>query len=151
MNWIVKNNKRTRFQTNLNEVLKPIWKELEFDKCIILDVDFMTNDVIPINFDHKNFELTYGEFQKLILSDTQIIWGIFLFINGDCKIDWSILNKFSSEDEKVWTEEYFINESIMELIAFDSSYTILKIKKNELSIKFKNYFEKDAIELKNFK
>lgn len=151
MNWIVKNNKRTRFQTNLNEVLKPIWKELEFDKCIILDVDFMTNDVIPINFDHKHFELTYGEFQKLMLSDTQIIWGIFLFINGDCKIDWSILNRFSSEDEKVWTEEYFINESIMELIAFDSSYTILKIKKNELSIKFKNYFEKDAIELKNFK
>lgn len=151
MNWIVKNNKRTRFQTNLKEVLKPIWKELEFDKCIILDVDFITNDVIPINFDHKHFELTYGEFQKLMLSDTQIIWGIFLFINEDCKIDWSILNKFSSEDEKVWKEEYFINESIMELIAFDSSYTILKIKNNELSIKFKNYFEKDAIELKNFK
>ena len=39
----------------------------------------------------------------------------------------------------------------MELIAFDSSYTILKIKNNELSIKFKNYFEKDAIELKKFK
>ena len=151
MNWIVKNNKRTRFQTNLKEVLKPIWKELEFDKCIILDVDFMTNDVIPINFDHEYFELTYGEFQKLMLSDTQIIWGIFLFINEDCKIDWSILNKFSSEDEKVWTEEYFINESIMELIAFDSSCTILKIKNNELSIKFKNYFEKDAIELKKFK
>ena len=81
-------------------------------------------------------------------SDTQIIWGVISAVSNNYKIDEKKNLTLSSESEQVWKENVFqISESILEIIAFDSGYTILKFKNNKLSEKFKNYFESEAIEL----
>ncbi|RZJ40138.1 MAG: tetratricopeptide repeat protein, partial [Chryseobacterium sp.] len=65
------------------------------------------------------------------------------------KIDPNNILNLSCESNEVWEENVFlIPDSIVEIVAFDSGYTILKFKEEKLSEQFKNYFEEDAIELK---
>lgn len=54
MNWIISKT-QISFHTNLYEILKPIWKDLSEYNWIITDVDFITDDNIPLDFDHDYF------------------------------------------------------------------------------------------------
>ncbi|WP_312084496.1 hypothetical protein [Epilithonimonas hominis] len=148
MNWVIKHSKKIKYQTDLEEILKPIWEDLQNYKWLITDVDFITDSQIHLNFEKDYFFLDRNEFAELMNSDTQIIWGVISAVSKDYKIDEKRILTLSSESEQVWKENVFqIPESILEIIAFDSDYTILKFKNNKLSEKFKNYFESDAIEL----
>ena len=148
MNWVIKHSKKIKYQTDLEEILKPIWNDLQNYKWLITDVDFITDSQIALNFEKDYFFLDRDEFAQLMNSDTQIIWGVISAVSNNYKIDEKKNLTLSSESEQVWKENVFqIPESILEIIAFDSDYTILKFKNNKLSEKFKNYFESDAIEL----
>ncbi|WP_312422626.1 hypothetical protein [Epilithonimonas sp.] len=148
MNWVIKHSKKIKYQTDLEEILKPIWEDLQNYKWLITDVDFITDSQIPLNFEKDYFFLDRDEFAQLMNSDTQIIWGVISAVSNNYKIDEKKNLTLSSESEQVWKENVFqIPESILEIIAFDSGYTILKFKNNKLSEKFKNYFESEAIEL----
>ncbi|SEH66181.1 hypothetical protein [Epilithonimonas hominis] len=148
MNWVIKHSKKIKYQTDLEEILKPIWDDLQNYKWLITDVDFITDSQIPLNFEKDYFFLDRDEFAQLMNSDTQIIWGVISAVSNNYKIDEKKNLTLSSESEQVWKENVFqISESILEIIAFDSGYTILKFKNNKLSEKFKNYFESEAIEL----
>lgn len=58
----------------------------------------------------------------------------------------------SAEDSDVWENDKFkIPNSFVEIVAFDSGYTILKFKDKLLSEKFKNYFGEEAIQLQKVK
>lgn len=149
MNWVIKNSKKIKYQTNLEEILKPIWNDLLNYSWIITDVDFINNSQIPLNFENDFFFLDRNEFEKIMKSDTQIIWGIISAVNNNTKIDAEKLLEISSEKSEVWKENTFlIPESILEIVAYDSTYTILKFKEEKLSKKFKNYFGEEALELK---
>jgi len=152
MNWVIKNSKKIKYQTDLENILKPIWNELLNFNWIITDVDFLTDNEIPLNFDENNFLLNKIEFEKLMKSDTQIIWGIISAVNNEYKIDEKKLSEISAESLDVWkNDKFLIPESYLEIIAFDSGYTILKFKDERVSEMFKNYFGKDAIELQKIK
>ncbi len=94
MNWIIRSTKKVKFHTNLQEVLKPIWKGLNLYNWILTDLDFRSDDDIPINFDHDFFILNHQQFERVYKSNTQIIWGViaaiphYIEINPlqDCKI-----------------------------------------------------------------
>jgi hypothetical protein len=152
MNWVIKNSRKIKFQTDLEEILRPIWNDLVNFKWIITDVDFISDTEIPLNFEKDFFILNRDEFEKLMKSRTQIIWGVISAVNSEYEIIQENILKISAENNTVWKENIFqIPESLLEIIAFDSGYTILKFKDQNLSEKFTNYFGKDAIELQKIK
>ena len=152
MNWVIKNSKKIKYQTDLEGILKPIWNELLNFKWIITDVDFITDVEIHLNFEKDYFILNKNEFEKLMESDTQIIWGVFSAVNNKFAINEKQIAQISAEDLDVWkNDKFLIPESDLEIVAFDSGYTILKFKDKNLSEKFKSYFENDAIELQKIK
>ncbi|MGE8431028.1 hypothetical protein [Chryseobacterium joostei] len=152
MNWIIRSTKKVKFHTNLQEVLKPIWEDLSAYSWILTDLDFVSNEQpIPINFDEDFFLLDHQQFEQLYKSNPQVIWGIVAAVPGNIEPDTSLISKLSAEDSPVWESNHFlIQESILEIIAFDSGYTILKFKDKKISDKFKEYFQEQAVDLQKF-
>jgi hypothetical protein len=151
MNWIIRSTKKVKFHTNLPEVLKPVWDNLAVYSWILTDLDFISDQLLPINFDEDFFVLDSIEFEKLYHSNTQIIWGIISAIPNNIESDSSLISKLSAEDSIVWEpDQFLIPESILEIIAFDSGYTLVKFKDKNLSDTFKDYFQEQAIDLQKF-
>ena len=152
MNWIIRNTKKIKFHTNLSETLKPILENIENYNWFLCDLDFMADKSLPINFDEDYFKLNNEEFLKIVNSETQIIWGVISAVpkNIEIEIDENNL-PFVEGNELIWKNDNFqVKNSEIEIIAFDSSYTIVKFINHILSEKFKAYFD-DAIELEKFK
>lgn len=151
MNWIIRSTNTLKFHTNLQEVLKPIWNDLTEYGWVITDLDYISDIELPINFDYDYFILNQEQFKQIYQSDTQIIWGIISAVPKNSELKTNLISHLSAEDEKVWIcDQFMIAESIVEIVAFDSSYTIVKFKDEKLSNTFKDYFQKEAINLKDF-
>ncbi|MDR6489214.1 hypothetical protein J2799_003753 [Chryseobacterium vietnamense] len=151
MNWIIRSTKKVEFHTNLREVLKPIRNDLATYKWILTDLDFISDKQLPINFDEDYFILDSMEFEKLYHSNTQIIWGIISAVPNNIESDSLLISKLSAEDSIVWKpDQFLVPESILEIIAFDSGYTLVKFKDKNLSDTFKDYFQEQAIDLQKF-
>jgi len=152
MNWIIRNTKKFEFHTYLDEILKPISDDVENYNWILCDLDFMTDKSLPINFDEDYFILSNVDFQKIANSRTQIIWGVISAVPKSFALEVDTENlPFVEGNDLVWENGNLqVNNSEIEIIAFDSSYTIVKFTNQSLSEKFKNYFE-EAIELDKFK
>lgn len=152
MNWIIRNTNKIEFHTNLKEILKPISTDLDNYNWLLCDLDFISDKKLPINFDEDYFILNNEDFQRIVDSQTQIIWGVISAVpkNIDLKIDKDNL-PFVEGNDLVWKNSNLqVNNSEIEIIAFDSSYTIAKFKNQSLSEKFRKYFD-EAIELEKFK
>lgn len=152
MNWIIKNTSKIDFHTNLNEILKPISTDLDNYNWFLCDLDFMSDSPLPINFDKDYFILKNEDFQKITDSRTQIIWGVISAVPKNINIEINENNlPFVEGNELVWQNGNLqVNNSEIEIIAFDSSCTIVKFTNQTLSEKFKKYFD-EAIELEKFK
>lgn len=151
MNWIIQSTKTVNFHTNLKEILKPVWEYLIEYHWILTDIDFMSDTELPINFNYDYFFLSHEEFEKVYQSDAQIIWGIIAAVPKNTEFDFKKISKLSAEDIEAWISNQFqIQESVVEIIAFDSGYTIVKFKDKILSEKFKNYFQDQALDLQAF-
>lgn len=151
MNWIIRSTKLVGFHTNLYEILKPIWRDLINHDWVLADLDFMSNDQVPINFERDYFILNREEFDVIYKSRTQIIWGIISAVPKNIQSDLNLISNLSAEDERVWkANQYLIKESYLEIAAFDSGYTIIKFKDEKLSNKFKKYFREQAVDLQAF-
>lgn len=151
MNWILRSNKIVKFHTNLTEVLKPIWEYLEEYDWILTDLDFISDDMIPIHFDQDIFILNKEQFEIIFNSRTQIIWGIISAIPKNTELNLSLISKLSAEDMIAWeNDKFLIEKSYLEIVAYDSGYTIIKFTDEKLSYKFKEYFKDQAIELEKF-
>lgn len=152
MNWIIRNTSKIEFHTNLNEILKPISADLENYNWFLCDLDFMSDSPLPINFDKDYFILKNEDFQKIADSRTQIIWGVISAVPKSFAVEVDTENlPFVEGNDLVWENGNLqVNNSEIEIIAIDSSYTIVKFTNQSLSEKFKNYFE-EAIELEKFK
>jgi hypothetical protein len=78
-------------------------------------------------------------------------FGELAAIPDHIEINSSQVLQLSVEDPDVWKSNHFlISESIIEIIAVDSRYTIIKFKDKTLSEKFKNYFQDQAVDLHIF-
>ena len=81
-----------------------------------------------------------------------IVWGAFSGIDKNLEIEITeeVLPLCEGVPE-IWKNGNFqVEESEIEIIAWDSGYTIVKFKDEELSNKFKEYFD-EAIELEKYK
>lgn len=151
MNWIIRSAKKVKFHTNLQEILKPIWNELTEYDWVLTDLDYISDEELPINFNYDYFILNQEHFKLLYQSDAQIIWGIISAVPKNFELNTNLISSLSAEDKNVWTcDQFMITESIVEIFAFDSGYTIVKFKDEKLSNTFKDYFQKEAIDLQEF-
>ncbi|MEJ5106303.1 hypothetical protein [Chryseobacterium sp. MYb328] len=75
MNWIIRSTKKVKFHTNLQEILKPIWEDLPIHNWVLTDLDFLSDDDIPINFEQDFFILNQQQFEQIYHSRTQLFGG----------------------------------------------------------------------------
>lgn len=151
MNWIIQHTEKLEFHTNLKELLKPILTDIKDFNWIISDFDFISDKSLPINYEHDFFVLSSDEFEEILNSEMQLIWGV---VSGFPKDQDIILDEndlpYAEGNDLIWENENFqLQNSIIEIIAFDSSYSIIKFKDEKLSNQFKAYFD-EAIELDKF-
>lgn len=151
LNWILEKSNKLDFHTNLAKILEPLKINFKNYKWVFNDIDFMSDDILPINLDDDYFILNDLELNKILDVHTQFIWGIISAVPLDEEV---ILQSndlpFIEGNDSIWNNNIFqIINSEIEIIAFDSSYTIVKFKNKLLSDKFKMFFE-EAIELEKF-
>ena len=154
MNWIIRNTSKLKFHTNFDVLLKPIENEIERFNWLVNDLEINTSEMekLPINHNKDWFLINSDQMNDLRRTDTQIIWGAFSAIDKN--------SEFKVTDEKlpyaegvsaIWKNGNLqVEESEIEIIAWDSGYTIVKFTDEMLSNKFRKYFD-EAIELEKYK
>ncbi|PJJ79772.1 hypothetical protein [Mucilaginibacter auburnensis] len=152
MNWIIRRSNKLLSHTHLKGLIQPIFKDIEKWSWFISDLDFLSNGtILPINFDHDYFILSPEQFQQLVTADPQIIWGVLLGFSNEQLIDVDEENlPYAEGNELIWKNGNIQHtNALIEIVCFDSGYTIVKFRDAQLSGKFKAYFE-EAIELESF-
>jgi len=154
MNWIIRNISKLRFHTNLEILLKPIENDIQRFNWLINDLEINSSEIdsLPISHGKDWFYITSEQMEELRISNTQIIWGAFSAIDSQKQIEITDeILPFAEGVQQIWKNGNLqVKESEIEIIAWDSGYTIVKFKDEELSNKFKNYFD-EAIELEKYK
>ena len=140
--------------TNLNNLLNSSWIDISEFNWVMSDLDVVnfSKKKLPIDFRENYSILTSENFKRIVESDIQIIWGVISAIKK------TEIPKFDRENfpyvegnDNVWKNNDFqVENSTFEITAWDSSYTIIKFKNEELSEKFKAHFD-EAIELEKYK
>jgi len=154
MNWIIKNRSKLGFHTNLEVLLKPIEEDIERFNWLINDLEINSSEInsLPINHEKEWFYISSTQMEEIRISDTQIVWGAFSVI--DKKVDLQITEEILPYAEgvaQIWNNGNLqVNESEIEIIAWDSSFTIVKFTNEKLSNIFREYFD-EAIELEKYK
>ena len=151
MNWIIQHTKKLEFHTNLQGLLNPILTGIKDFNWVVSDFSFIADRSLPINYERDFFVLSSDEFNEILNSQTQFIWGV---VSGFPKNEKIIIDEsdlpYAEGNDLIWENKNFqIENSVIEIIAFDSSYSIIKFKDKKLSDGFKKYFD-EAIELDVF-
>ena len=154
MNWIIRNTSKLNFHTNLKILLTPIENEIKDLKWLISDLEINTSEIekLPINHEKDWFLISANEMSAICDTDTQIIWGAFSGIPKNQEIEPNQIDlPFAEGNEQIWINGNMqVKNSKIEIIAWDSSYTIVKFTDNKMSDKFKEYFQ-EAVELEKYK
>lgn len=143
MNWIIQYTEKLKFHTNLKEILKPILADIKSFNWLISDIEFISDKYLPINHEEDFFILSNENFNEILNSETQIIWGVICGFPKNQKI---IIDKnslpYTEGNDSIWEDGNFqVENAVIEINAFDSTYTIIKFKNEILSEKFKLYFD----------
>ena len=138
----------------MNVLLEPIKDDIKDLKWLISDLDINTSEMekLPINHEKDGFLISSQEMKTICETDTQIVSGAFSGIdkNAELKID-RIELPYADGNADIWKNGNLqVENSKIEIIAWDSSYTIVKFTERKVSDKFKEYFD-EAIELENYK
>ncbi|MFD0748648.1 hypothetical protein ACFQZS_00750 [Mucilaginibacter calamicampi] len=152
MNWIIRESNKLLSHTHLNGLLKPIYDEVKDWNWLVSDVEYISNtEDLPINFDYDYFILSSIQFQQLVNADPQIIWGVLLGFSDGKLINVDEENlPYSEQNPLIWKNGNIQHPNAMiEIICVDSGYTIVKFRDEDLSNKFKAYFN-EALDLEEF-
>ena len=107
---------------------------------------------LPINHEKDWFLINSDQMNTLRSTDTQIIWGAFSA--KDRNLNFEVREEklpYAEGVSEIWKNGNLqVEESEIEIIAWDSGYTIVKFTDEKLSNKFSQYFD-EAIELEKYK
>ncbi|MFI5160122.1 MAG: hypothetical protein ACHQHN_02545 [Sphingobacteriales bacterium] len=152
MNWIIHKSKKMPSHTYLSEVLKPLNDHIEDYNWVLSDIDGGNLDGLPIDYDHDYFVLSPIEFKKILNSRFQFYWGSILAIPLHITIKIDEDNPpYVEGNNLIWKNGNIqYSGAEIEIDCVDSGYTIVKFSREDLSNKFKTYFD-EAIDLEDFK
>jgi len=154
MNWILRKSDKFDYHTNLTVIVRPIIDDLQNLNWLISDLEYISwvDYDLPVNMDDDYLILSSEQFNQLANADMQIIWGVLLGIPKDVPlhIDEEHI-PFAEYNGLVWKNGNLQHpDAQVEIVCFDSGYTMVKFTDEALSAKFKTYFP-EAIELEKFK
>ena len=153
MNWIIKNTNKLQYHTDLYNLLKPIENEIKDLKWLVSDIEIIPSktEKLPINNNEKHFLISSREMDIIRKNNTQIVWGVFSGIDKNIELKIELIKlPYAEENLELWKNGNLqVKNSKIEIIAWDSSFTIVKFSDKKLSDKFKEFFD-DAIELEKF-
>jgi hypothetical protein len=154
MNWIIKESNKLRWKTDLKVLFAPLIDDIDNYNWLVADLEYQllsTPDKsvdLHVDLEQDYFILSSAQLKKIIYSDIQIIWGVFLAIPISINLNVDKNNlPFADGNSKIWLDGSLQHpDAVIEIICFDSSYTIIKFMDKVLSDKFKAYFD-EAVEL----
>lgn len=155
MNWVLNSESNVDYHTNLSQILKPINNNIQNFNWLLSNLEYTVLNLyqkeLPIDFEKSHFLLSSSEFDIILKTDIQIIWGVIIAISDKVKLNIEENHiPYSDGNDEIWVENYFQNENAeIEIICFDSSCTIVKFRDKQLSDKFKTFFPA-AIALKEY-
>jgi hypothetical protein len=154
MNWILRKSNKFDYHTNLTEIVKPIFDDIADLNWLVADLEYcgFDGDSLPINMDNDYFILNSDEFKTVANTDMQIIWGVFVGIPLSYQIKADIDDlPYVEGNPLVWKNGNLQHkDAVVEIICYDSGYTMVKFTDEIFSNKFKTYFT-EAVELEKFK
>jgi hypothetical protein len=138
----------------LSELLKPIEKDIQNLKWLVSDLEFSSwnAEKLAINHEKDWFIISAQEMKTICETKTQIVWGAFSGIDKDLEFETENTElPYAEGNAEIWKNGNLqVEKSKVEIIAWDSSYTIVKFTEKGMSDKFKEYFD-EAIELEKYK
>jgi len=153
MNWIIRKSNKLSAHTYLDEILKPLDKYIELYNWVLTDIDGGAHAFgLPIDFDHEYFILSPGDFRKILNGRFQFYWGIIFAVPKaiDIKLDDDNL-PYAEGNDLIWESGHIqYPDAEIEIACVDSGYTIVKFSREDISDKFKSYFD-EALTLDDFK
>lgn len=153
MNWIIQKSNKLQFHTNLSEVIKPIKSDVKDYYWLVADLDYIADSAeLPVNFQQDFFILSPAELEQLLSKHVQIIWGAILGFPKLIEINLSEDKlPYVEGNDAIWKAGCIQHKNaVIEIDCFDSSYTIVKFRNEQMSQKFKEHFT-EAIPLEKFK
>lgn len=151
--FILNNNKR--YYTYLKEIFKAINNEQLNYNWLITEVECCPSDSdLDTYFYDRDYSFMTGkELTKMIeKEDFQWIWGVFSGFNKDKKLEEILKYELPHLDYSgYWHNPITIQHPLadVELSAWDSSYTVIISKNDNLIKDYNNYF-KDAKDLEKY-
>lgn len=156
MTLILYDTKQLEFHTDMGEIIKPFKEELKSLNWILMNQEFTLLDYknkgVVDKLDHES-EIIQFDGQELLdileNREIQFIWGVFCGTKNKIeKLDHDQI-PYADMNSEIWTkpDKFLLPNSEIEIICFDSSYTIIKFKDSELEKRWKTKF-KDAKKLK---
>ena len=154
MDWIIRHSKKMPYHTYLNVILEPFNEQIDNYNWILTELEYnSTIEGLPVDLDTDYFILPPADFKLLLNSDVQIWWGIILAVPISYEITLDIDNlPYAEGNGQIWRNGnlQYPNAEI-EIICFDSSYTIVKFTKEDLSNRFKTFFGEETVLLEKYK
>ncbi len=158
MTLILKNTKQVKFHTNLSEVVIPFKKEFASLNWLLTNQVYTLLDypekglVRKLDHEAEKIEFTGPELLEIIENRSiQFIWGVFCGVKGNIPDIKNDKLPFADCNSEIWTnlDQFLLKESEIEIICFDSSYTIVKFRDKQLEVRFKEEFTDAQILIKN--
>ncbi|GAA4340068.1 hypothetical protein GCM10023149_51200 [Mucilaginibacter gynuensis] len=155
MNWIISKSDKFDYHTNLGEIFKPLTNCIKDYNWLITDLQFISFSKAQLSIDHSHdyFLLDSTEFQALINNEIQFVWAVISALPKeiDIVIKDVLSLPYADGNGSIWeSEELQHPDAVLEIICWDSGYTIVKFTDEELSAKFKAYFP-EAVALADFR
>jgi hypothetical protein len=154
MDWIIRHSKKMPYHTYLNVILEPFNEQIDNYNWILTELEYnSTIEGLPVDMDTDYFILSPADFKILLERNVQIWWGVISAVPISYEITLDTDNlPYAEGNDRIWRNGNLqYSNAEIEIICFDSSYTIVKFTKEYLSSRFKNFFGEETVLLEKYK
>ena len=141
------------YQTNLGELLALLGHQVENLNWLVTDLRCLSlGDWPPLieiwesqSYDSEPYySVVPGKmlYETFVGRDLQVVWGVFCGVNGDVPAIPLEKLPYADGNRRIWTEPeaFQLAGSEIEIIAFDSTFTLMKFRDESLGLQFLESF-----------
>jgi len=154
MTQIIRQTNKLKYHTDLREIIKPFRTEFASYNWLLTNQEYILLDFDKKNvvdkLDHDVDRIIFSGPELLEIVDNreiQFVWGVFCgFKNNIPDLDSKEL-PVADCNPQIWTDpdKFFLAQSEIEIICFDSSSTIIRFRDPSLEDKFAKYFSEATV------
>ncbi|TGE22211.1 hypothetical protein E5K00_18360 [Hymenobacter aquaticus] len=144
------------YQTYLSEVLPPIRQQVEKLNWLVTGLQCWGDNSPPIETWHLEsydsapyYNIVPGQtlYEAFAHREVQVVWGVFCGVPGDIPAIPLEEVPYADGNRRIWTEPevFLLAASEIEIVAFDSSFTLVKFRDESLGRQFLEAFPSGRI------